>query len=150
MISMARLREGQARHVVQPWFAPLPLAQAMTTQDTCNRADRRWPPHPVISPQQPSQLLRPPVAMPAPLPQNQLLDLHCGLMRTAPRPTAALAQSGGSFRLIPTQPLVTRFPTDVKILTQLGQRKPASCREADETLLLFHGRYLVPGHSLKV
>jgi len=31
-----------------------------------------------------------------------------------------------------------------------GQRKLAGRGQTDETMLLFHGGYLVPGHSLKV
>ena len=85
--------------------------------------------------------------MAAPLPQNQLLDWHCGLMGTAMRSTAAVAQTAGAFRVIAAQPFVAGLPAHVKIRAQLGQRKPSGHREADETMLLFHGRYLVPGHS---
>ena len=38
-------------------------------------------------------------------------------------------------------------PADLKLRTQLGHRELAGARETDESMLLFHGGYLVPGHS---
>jgi hypothetical protein len=81
---------------------------------------------------------------------DQLCDPQGGLMRTTVRPAAALAQPRRAFLAVSAHPLVAGLPADVKIRTQLRERKAARGRETDESMLLFHEGYLVPGHSLKV
>jgi hypothetical protein len=80
----------------------------------------------------------------------QALDRFGRVVRTASRPATAAAQAPHAFLLIASQPPVTGLPADVKIRAQLGQGKPARASQTDESVLLFHGGYFVPGHSLKV
>lgn len=104
----------------------------------------------MVPPQQPAQLLRPPGAVPASLPQDEPLDPRGGLVRATVRPATALAQSRRPGLAVTGQPLVTGLPADLEIRAQFGAREAATGRETDELLLLFHDGYLVPGHSLKV
>jgi hypothetical protein len=52
--------------------------------------------------------------------------------------------------LITPQPLVAGLAADQKLQAKLGHRELAGAGLTDESLLLFHEGYLVPGHSLKV
>jgi hypothetical protein len=126
---------------------PIRPSQAVLAQDPGNRAARRRTSDAMISLQQPSKLLGTPRSVPATKPQDQSLDLLGGLMRAAVRSAAAIAQTCRSFFAVTLQPLVGTLAADVKIRTQLGHRELAGAGQTDESMLLFHGFNLLPGHS---
>jgi len=147
---MSRDGECVAGNFVEARLAPRSLTQATPAQHPGGGAASRRPADAVVAAQQPPQLLRSPGPVLAAFPQDQWCNPLGGLVRATVRPAAALAQSRDAILAITHHPLVTGLPADVIVRTQLREREAARGRETDESLLLFHEGYLVPGHSLKV
>lgn len=150
VVGMARRGQPRAGHLVESWFASRPLGAAMPAKHPRDGAAGGQPPEPMRAAQQLLQLLRAPGAMLAPLAEDQLFDLRRRLLRAAVRSPAAFPQTGRAFLLITAQPLVAGLPAHLKVCAQLRHRELAGAGQADESMLLFHEGYLVPGHSLKV
>ena len=143
-----RLRGG-GRH--DTWMrvhaSPPPFFhQALARQEIPRGADGR--PRPTRMPRfEPIQkLFGPPGGMLAPRVANQMRGLFRDAMGTLMRRTAAIAQRLPAAFVKPIDPLVASLSADVVPRAQFGHRVQAELPIADESLALFHGYRLQPGH----
>jgi len=92
----------------------------------------------------------PPRAVLATLGEDQGFDLGVRAMPAVVRTVAASLESFESVIRVTGQMLVASLAADPKLLAQICDRETVAARQHNKSNDLFHGGYLVPGHSPEV